>query len=299
MTDKPSSSAGTLLDYFERLTSARVQAMKKVAQENHVIEFKMLPVCDFSRQSDKANLASSLSAFANAEGGVIVWGVNATRDKQDSNVDQVIATPGVENPKLVLSRLMDLTAQACSPSLVGVQHRILKGRLNSFVATYVPASDGGPHMAQFGIGKYYVRSGGSTIPMEHFQVADMFGRRAAPRLDVVAIVIGGCDFRVTVQNNGRGAAHAPYLQISISTPFRQSPYVPPTWACTFSGETKLYAADTTTVIHPTMAVAVADFGGPLQPRSDQLEALRECLVSFKAGALGVAPVIGELRVTFI
>lgn len=96
-----------------------------------------------------------------------------------------LAQPGLTKPKLVLSRLTELTSQACSPHPIGVDHRVINSRTgHAYVATYVPESDGGPYMARLGEDRYFVRSGGSFLRMEHFQVADMFGRRARPVLKV-------------------------------------------------------------------------------------------------------------------
>lgn len=295
MTQAISRTAGSLLDYFEGLTASKVKAMKGVAQENHLIEFKTLQLPDFTHKSDKQNLACSLSAFSNSEGGVIIWGVQATRDKNDSYVDQVTEVAGVLNPKLVLSRLMELTSQACSPFPIGIQHRIIKGKTASFVATYVPASDGGPHMAQLGMGKYYVRSGGSSLPMEHFQIADMFGRRAAPKPTVEAVNISGFEFSLRVGNNGRGAAHAPFLQVELSPPFRPDIFSQPIWPASSKGRVCLFAANSSVVIHPTMDVTVMRFSINQNPSHADIAAAAHCLIRYKIGAVGIAPIEGELK----
>lgn len=288
-------SSGTLKDYFDGLTAAKVVAMKGTAQENHLIEFKTLVLEDFSDKNDKRNLAASMSAFSNSDGGIILWGVRASKDKNDGYIDQVTAADGLKNPKVALSRLLDLTATACSPFPIGVEHRIIKGRSASFVATYVPASDGGPHMAQLGLGKYYVRSGGSSIPMEHFQIADMFGRRAAPRLSLEAVDVNGFAFSLMLRNEGRGPAHAPYLQVLMPHPFRPVMYSTPFWPMTSKDRTWVFASDTTTVIHPTMDVTVMSFTIQQNPSLHDIEAARICNIAFKMGATGIAPVEGEMN----
>jgi len=50
--------------------------------------------------------------------------------------------------------------------------------------TIIPESAAGPHMAKLGEDRYYKRNGSSFIRLEHFDLADMFGRRMRPDLDL-------------------------------------------------------------------------------------------------------------------
>jgi hypothetical protein len=77
-------------------------------------------------------------------------------------------------------------------------------------------------MAKFGEDRYYKRVGSRFAKMEHYEVADMFGRRARPVLEV--------DYKITshhigatqrafhvmlrLKNTGRGSARAPFIHIS-------------------------------------------------------------------------------------
>lgn len=126
---------------------------------------------------------------------------------------------------------MEFTASAANPSVSGVEHRSLpdsNGSANhGFVVTYVPASDGGPHMAKLGEDRYYKRSGASFLKMEHFDIADMFGRRPHPKLTLSYKKFGhspyGSKFRfnfdLILENHGRGSAQAPYLAFRVGDPF--------------------------------------------------------------------------------
>jgi hypothetical protein len=97
--------------------------------------------------------------------------------------------------------------------------------------TYVPLSDGGPHMAKCGEDRYYRRSGDRFAKMEHFEIADMFGRRPQPVLRVFYRFASGSsggrpegNYReltvfVGLRNEGRGAARAPYLAVLTKKPY--------------------------------------------------------------------------------
>jgi hypothetical protein len=84
---------------------------------------------------------------------------------------------------LFISRLNELTGLAVSPIVNGVKHKPIQTSPNKgFAVTLIPESDSGPHMAKLGEDRYYKRSGASFYRMEHFDIADMFGRRQRPSL---------------------------------------------------------------------------------------------------------------------
>lgn len=66
---------------------------------------------------------------------------------------------------------------AASPIVDGVEHKKIEAEADEgFGATFFPASDSGPHMAKLGSDRYFKRSGSQFLRMEHFEIADMFGR---------------------------------------------------------------------------------------------------------------------------
>lgn len=185
-------------------------------------------VGDFQmRKGDAKKLfASMLSGFANSEGGLILWG--ATAKKNAKQVDCITGFPGVQNADIFTSRLNELTSEALSPGLPGIEHRIVHDDAGAppFVVTVVPASDAAPHMALLGENRYYQRIGQATLPMEHFQLADMFGRRPQALLRIKFYKLDNSDvLSVDMENAGRGVATAPYLLFfNISPPYIVAPY---------------------------------------------------------------------------
>ena len=209
-----------LKDRFATLTAADIVAMKGLEQENRHLDFKLLAKPDFGGD-DQRHLAKAVSGFANAEGGVIVWGVDARRDPKDDYIDQVVATPGVVDPRPILSKLNGLSSEATSPGLPGLDHRIIQGANGepSFVATFVPEGESGPYMAMLGEARhrYYRRIGSAFSPMDHSMVADMFGRRPRGVLRAGFEQIGQpaqTILRVHLRNTGRGPIVAPYVLLA-------------------------------------------------------------------------------------
>jgi hypothetical protein len=128
-------------------------------------------------------LARAVSGFANSDGGILIWGVDARPDAQ--GVDAAAEVKLIEGVPLLLSRLNNLTGEATTPIVDGVQHKVIPFEGNAgCVATLVPASAGGPHMAKLGENRYYKRSGSSFYMMEHFDLQDMFGRRQRPDISL-------------------------------------------------------------------------------------------------------------------
>jgi hypothetical protein len=291
-----------LRSFFNSLTAQKIVTMKGHQQEHHALEFKqvMAPLSD----KDKENFGRSVSGFANAGGGVIIWGVDARPDGE--GVDRVTNTPGVTKPELVRSQLSDLTGLAVAPVVPGVEHRVIRGRRNpSFVASLIPESDGGPHMCMLGGStfRYYIRSTGSFTPMQHVQVADMFGRRARAVLDLEVLRgPNAYQYFLRVTNSGRGAAQAPFLEFSVDPPFSRRSITGGNvfglpWVTSHRGVNFLHAGGMDAIIHPTMFIDVCavSLGQDNFPQRVKLLGTH-CIIEYKLGALGIPPKAARIEI---
>ena len=210
------------------------QYLAEHQEENLHLDFKTLAGPNLRASEDKRNLAKALSGFANSDGGIIVWGVDAR--KNADRVDCAGSLKPIAGVASLVSRLNGLTSDMVNPSVDGIQHRVVHQDADGsgFAATLVPRSDAGPHMAKAGLDRYYKRSGDSFLKMEHFDVADMFGRRPRPSLALLhTITTAGTKtvegrtvvlLRVVlgIENSGRGTARAPYLAVKAEPPFEVS-----------------------------------------------------------------------------
>jgi hypothetical protein len=192
-------------------------------QEDLHLEFKTL--------FEKKTFAKVVSGFANSEGGIVVWGVDGRKDEK--GVDAASDLRPLPNAAAVLSQLQSLTGDSVSPIVDGVSHRLIDVENGAgCIATLVPASDAGPHMAKLGENRYYKRSGDSFYVLEHFDLADMFGRRAQPLLVVtIKPKVGSRSYSaaqghkvwlepiIVIENQGRGMARFPYLRVKASPPY--------------------------------------------------------------------------------
>jgi hypothetical protein len=216
-----------LIEIFESLTAAQIRAYIASQQEETLqLEFKTVSSSDMSSRDDRRNFAIALSGFANSAGGLVVWGIDAR--KNSDGIDCAVSVSEIKDVSLFRSRLVELTGDAVSPRIDGILHKTVQEENGSgFAVTFVPESDSGPHMAKLGEDRYYKRSGPSFYRMEHFDIADMFGRRRRARLRVEARVDGKDDrarIILSLYNDGRGSARAPYLAFSCPPPFQSNEY---------------------------------------------------------------------------
>jgi hypothetical protein len=218
----------SLRDIFEGLTLDGIrQFVDNRREEDLHLDFKLVADSSLTRD-DRKNLAIALSGFANSDGGIVVWGVDA-RPNGDG-VDCATALREIPNVQLCLTRLNEFTGQYVVPLVDGVIHRrLLSTGDGGFCVSLIPPSDAGPHMAKGGDDRYYKRSGSAFYRLEHFDIADMFGRRRRPLLALrLAPERNGGSLLVIIRNDGRGAARAPYLGLELPpgyAPSTQSAYV--------------------------------------------------------------------------
>lgn len=220
-------------DRFEALSREELDRFCADQQEENLhIDFKSLANATVKCADDKHSLAKALSGFANSEGGIIVWGVDARKNSE--GVDCARTLVPIANVSALLSRLNSLTSDFVSPVVDGVLHRVVFKDSSGFgcAASLIPSSDEGPHMAKAGLDRYYRRSGDSFLKMEHFEISDMFGRRPRPELRIkysiprAARGSGHYFLRIMIgiENTGRGTARAPYLAVRVDPPFSVNRY---------------------------------------------------------------------------
>ena len=277
------------------------------------LDFKTVKDASLKSADDRKNLAKAVSGFANSDGGLIVWGVDCRRNSDD--IDCASELKPISCLSRFVSRLEELTGEASSPRLVDVRHKAihLSSEDRGFAVSLIPEGDGGPYMAGLTETRYYKRSGGAFYRMEHFDVADMFGRRRRPDLRIVGkskytISPDRVSILIAVKNVGRGTAVAPYLQFEPGPYFTRSHFG-------FDGncnegmtrrlpapglsEYCIYAESSNFVIHPGVFVPVAeirtaDGGGVNLPDTIPIR-FSICAegVPLRTGMLQVQPYLGH------
>jgi len=191
-----------LKDDFDAINVDTVRRFVADGREEDVhLDFKIVSDPSLSRD-DRKNFAIALAGFANSDGGIVVWGVDARPNAQ--GVDCASALREIPNVQQCLTKLNEFTGQFASPIVDGVVHRLIPSVGGAgFCVSLIPSSDSGPFMAKGGEDRYYKRSGSGFYRLEHFDVSDMFGRRRRPLLKLVLQMEGqGETVLVSIKNEG-------------------------------------------------------------------------------------------------
>ena len=132
---------------------------------------------------DRRNLAKCISGFGNSEGGVIVWGVECSREKDIGDVAK--SKIKVQNVHRFMSWVENAISGCTIPSHNKVRNHIISADENGdgYLATYIPKSDIAPLMTTIG-SHIYIRSGSNNVPAPYSVIAGMFGRRPQPNIEL-------------------------------------------------------------------------------------------------------------------
>src|SRR4051794_31590165 len=113
-----------LIDTYLAVDRATLEAFIQNRQSEHLLlDFKVVKHATLNSDDDKRNLVRALSGFANSSGGLIVWGVDARPNKD--GVDCAVDFKPIADLPLFVSRLNQLTSEAASPVIDGIQHRAI------------------------------------------------------------------------------------------------------------------------------------------------------------------------------
>lgn len=298
-----------LRELFDKIDADELVAMKdRREEESFNLDFKRMDRSGEPSDADKRNLRESISGFANSAGGIILWGVESKSSEDKRDRSRFHSLVPVSDGGRAAVRFHELTATATQPPVSGVVHKPIPVDGGFVVKTFVPASDGGPHRTNEEKGQYFRRDADAFRPMQHHEIADMFGRRARPRLElyhsplrrprwqyrtgVVAEVIIG------IQNVGRGIARFPRLVFerrcadpsrygldgNMNTNLHRDAAPPGSPTVAFTGG----AND---VIHPGQQLDITMIG--LLPLSDSPS--QRCTIAYSLFANSATPVTGTLE----
>ncbi|MES2726499.1 MAG: ATP-binding protein [Bacteroidota bacterium] len=212
---------------------------------------------------DYKNFSKCLSGFANSQGGIIVWGVKASTNKEGIDVAHTLK-PIKEVVKFE-NYLKRNEGRAIVPSVLGIEYKtLIKEGNEGYLLIYVPESDRAPIMAQHDK-HYYKRSGDSFYICEHFDIVDIFNRKTSPQLEVTLTKESFNIFDnemyvgfVTIKNIGSVSAKYIELSLNVNRPYQFSIYGlignPNTQGIKLISKQDIrkYSGGTDLVIHPDM-----------------------------------------------
>jgi hypothetical protein len=175
---------------------------------------------------DRKNLAKTISAFANTDGGLIIFGIGTSPgsgSRPDCASSKVVISQLGAFAKTVESILRDVV----NPAVARIELEPVetsKGSDEGALGIYIPQSSGGPHRANMGPADvrehYYQRSASRSDIMPHSMLSALFGRRPEPRLQLRWRFdrerdrkgLDQATFALDLVNSGRGTARRPAIR---------------------------------------------------------------------------------------
>lgn len=228
---------GRAEDLFSRLITDGEAAIEAMIQDRTSEELFL----DFKRsadngagaklhQTDRNNLAKAISGFGNAEGGVIIWGVECKNLAALGDVAS--AKVRIKDPKRFVSWLQGAISGGTVPAHPTVQHVAIMSAQQGegFAATLIPKSYLAPHQC-VSPQQYFMRAGSDFVPVPHAVLQGMFGRRPQPDIfhmwavgSFQVIPIVGPPQAITFQagfllsTNGPGLVHDIFATAELGAP---------------------------------------------------------------------------------
>ena len=155
-------------------------------------------------RTDKARceISKDVSAFANSDGGVIIYGIDE-QDHKPASLDS-----GIDPKTCSKEKLEDIIKSQVAPRLQGLRISPIQLGADRFAyVVSVPRSERGPHQDRV-TKRYFKRHNFSSSPMEDYEVRDIRNRRVVlPALISVRVdVVRGMLLEVVVENIGDAAA---------------------------------------------------------------------------------------------
>lgn len=300
-----------LLSLFESIDLEWVRGcVEQRFQENLHLEFKTIESERDLKPSDRRIFAKVITGFANADGGIAVWGIIARKDKD--GVDCAHGVKPIADIEFCLSRFNSLTAEAADPAVDGVQHKAIReaGKAG-YLATYVPPSEAKPHEARLGERRYWKRCGDSTRGIDRYELLEMGERRRAPALSLFTEAV--CDGSgsgsgettydscvvVGIRNSGYGIARFPFLTLRV-----HAPYAIAEWGLDGNGSTGLprlvtrhaengmatFGGGSDDVVHIDSTLQVTAIKARFK---ESVAAIQDLSIEYRIAAAGFRPVDGS------
>lgn len=153
--------------FFDAAVAGGAEFLRKlVAEKTPEAEWLDFKSADHLDEAEiKVTWSRALSGFANNEGGVLIWGIDARFDKV-TKVDVACDLKLCPSPEALRDRLRQLHPVATDPPLTGVESRAIFNDGTSgpgFVVAYIPESSLKPLRAEHMEGKPYMLRIGDTF----------------------------------------------------------------------------------------------------------------------------------------
>lgn len=205
--------------------TARIRQIMRSEPEWEVLDFKNgNALAPKGKGSRRFIWAESLSAFANSDGGILIWGVDCRATNGEAEEATEALVPDVESFRADLHReYLDATEER----VLGVEIEFVKVNNDAgFVICYIPSGNHKPYRAcGRGLDRYFIRAGDSNVSMSHSMLKSMFfpNRQMRICVEVQPYELGADGssvvppFRVSLSIRNRGNSTLDALTLRITS----------------------------------------------------------------------------------
>ncbi|MBT34105.1 MAG: ATP-binding protein [Thalassobius sp.] len=144
-------------------------------EESIHIEFKSGEALS-KNDSKKKEVSKDVSAFANSDGGIIVYGLKESNHK----ASELSFINGNEFSKEWLEQIISTTINRNIPSLKIHPIRVSNDILKSIYVVQIPSSIDAPHQCRDK--RFYRRYNFESVPMEEYEIRQLYGRKVKSKL---------------------------------------------------------------------------------------------------------------------
>ncbi len=188
--------------------------------ENKINESTTLEFKDSKSLNDNKEISKDISAMANSEGGVIIYGLcDDDGDYAPERVEWI-------NDNQLIEKIEQIVQSKITPKIEGLQIKKVQNdkNINHFVIIVtVPKSDIAPHQDSRDSNqrRYWRRNGYTIRQMEHYEIEDLFFKRKRPLLEVSLTDVNKFIpfYPIEVLNKGKVIAEKTAVKILIPTEF--------------------------------------------------------------------------------
>ncbi len=191
--------------------------IKNQIEENTNLEYK-----DPRALNNNREIAKDISAMANSNGGIIIYGLcEENKDHKPTKIDWIENHQQKERIEQIL--------QANVTSKIDLQIKTIqsmKDSSNFVLVVNVPRSDIAPHQDHSDKDKriYWRRNGYTTREMEHYEIEDLFFKRKRPILEIKLERNPRAppSYNINIINNGKVLGEKIMIQLLFPAVFRIS-----------------------------------------------------------------------------
>ncbi len=227
-----------MLDWAKTIQAKGEAGIQSLIGEVESFEIEFKEKTDSSTpalsKEDKKNIAKEVCGFANAAGGVIVFGVK-TETNRNSHQDKVVEVRPITGLSNLLSAIRGVLETNVAPPIKDTELLSVPTDAdpeNGYVLICVPRSEDGPHMSvATKEHRYYRRTSENTVMMDHRMVRDMMlaprdadlelswllrnrhSRGGSPEKTITA------DLCLSLVNNTFSTAFSPYILLETISSF--------------------------------------------------------------------------------